>query len=85
MNIYKFSVQQKTHKSENNENKRKATDTLGPLDIQIVCNVFLILWADNTLHEYYLPDWIHTHTKIPWNRHYYSAHMKNAEGKAKRS
>lgn len=56
MNIYKFRVQQKTHKSENNENKRKATDILGLLDIETVCNVFLILSADNTLHAYYLPD-----------------------------
>lgn len=64
MNIYKFRVQQKTGKSQNNTNKRKAMDILDPLDIQILRNV-LILTGGNTLHVYYLPDSILTHKQNP--------------------
>lgn len=74
----------KTEKSENNANKRKATDIFGPPGIQILSNASLILTTDNMLHALCLTQSSHLH-KIPWNMHYYSAHMKDAEGKATRS
>lgn len=65
MSIYKFRVQQKTEKSDNNANKRKATDILRPLNMQILSNVFLILTVDNILNAYYLPDSTLTRTQNP--------------------
>lgn len=52
MNIYKFRVHRKTEKSNNNASKRKATDISGPLNMQILPNVFLVLTADNILNAY---------------------------------